>query len=152
MMDNPAREGGHSLKSWGERLGSAKIEFEDFSKYTAEMLEYCKQDVKLCSQVYNYLQHTLQDFSPRSVSDEHRMRIVADRISHNGFALDKDKAVLLYNSLVIEQEQIEKECRNLFPTIVEERYSEKTGKRLKDRVIEFNPSSRQQIAESLIKL
>ena len=152
MMDNPAREGGHSLKSWGERLGSAKIDFDDFSQYTEEMLEYCKQDVKLCSQVYNYLQHTLQEFSPRSVSDEHRMRIVADRISHNGFALDKDKAVLLYNSLVIEQEQIEKECRNLFPTIVEERYSEKTGKRLKDRVIEFNPASRQQIAERLIKL
>ncbi len=152
MMDNPAREGGHSLKSWGERLGSAKIDFDDFSQYTEEMLEYCKQDVKLCSQVYNYLQHTLQEFSPRSVSDEHRMRIVADRISHNGFGLDKDKAVLLYNSLVIEQEQIEKECRNLFPTIVEERYSEKTGKRLKDRVIEFNPSSRQQIAERLIKL
>ena len=152
MMDNPAREGGHSLKSWGERLGSAKIDFDDFSQYTEEMLEYCKQDVKLCSQVYNYLQHTLQDFSPRSVSDEHRMRIVADRISHNGFGLDKDKAVLLYNSLVIEQEQIEKECRNLFPTIVEERYSEKTGKRLKDRVIEFNPASRQQIAERLIKL
>ena len=152
MMDNPAREGGHSLKSWGERLGSAKIDFDDFSQYTEEMLEYCKQDVKLCSQVYNYLQHTLQEFSPRSVSDEHRMRIVADRISHNGFGLDKDKAVLLYNSLVIEQEQIEKECRNLFPTIVEERYSEKTGKRLKDRVIEFNPASRQQIAERLIKL
>ena len=152
MMDNPAREGGHSLKSWGERLGSAKIDFDDFSQYTEEMLEYCKQDVKLCSQVYNYLQHTLQEFSPRSVSDEYRMRIVADRISHNGFGLDKDKAVLLYNSLVIEQEQIEKECRNLFPTIVEERYSEKTGKRLKDRVIEFNPASRQQIAERLIKL
>ena len=152
MMDNPAREGGHSLKSWGERLGSAKIDFDDFSQYTEEMLEYCKQDVKLCSQVYNYLQHTLQEFSPRSVSDEHRMRIVADRISHNGFGLDKDKAVLLYNSLVIEQEQIEKECRNLFPTIVEERYSEKTGKRLKDRVIEFNPASRQQIAERLIKV
>ena len=152
MMDNPAREGGHSLKSWGERLGSAKIDFDDFSQYTEEMLEYCKQDVKLCSQVYNYLQHTLQEFSPRSVSDEHRMRIVADRISHNGFGLDKDKAVLLYNSLVIEQEQIEKECRNLFPTIVEETYSQKTGKRLKDRVIEFNPASRQQIAERLIKL
>ena len=85
MMDNPAREGGHSLKSWGERLGSAKIEFNDFSQYTGEMMEYCKQDVKLCSQVYNYLQHTLQEFSPKSVSDEHRMRIVADRISHNGF-------------------------------------------------------------------
>ena len=152
MMDNPAREGGHSLKSWGERLGSAKIEFNDFSKYTEEMLQYCRQDVKLCSQVYNYLIHPLNEFSSKSIADEHRMRIVADRISHNGFGLDRDRAVLLYNSLVIEQEQIEKECRNLFPTIVEERYSEKTGKRLKDKIIEFNPSSRQQIADRLIKL
>jgi DNA polymerase-1 len=152
MMDNPAREGGHSLKSWGERLGSAKIEFSDFSKYTEEMLQYCRQDVKLCSQVYNYLIHPLNEFSSKSIADEHRMRIVADRISHNGFGLDKDRAVSLYNSLVIEQEQIEKECRNLFPPIVEERYSEKTGKRLKDKVTEFNPSSRQQIADQLINL
>ncbi len=152
MMDNPAREGGHSLKSWGERLGSAKIEFSDFSKYTEEMLQYCRQDVKLCSQVYNYLIHPLNEFSSKSIADEHRMRIVADRISHNGFGLDKDRAVSLYNSLVIEQEQIEKECRNLFPPIVEERYSEKTGKRLKDKVTEFNPSSRQQIADRLINL
>jgi DNA polymerase-1 len=152
MMDNPARDGGHSLKAWGQRLGCEKIEFDDFSIYTPEMLEYCKQDVLLCSKVYNLLEASMSKFSEKSISDEHRMRIVADRISNNGFELDKDKAVKLYNDLVLEQEQIEQECRNLFPPIVEERYSDKTGKRLKDKITEFNPASRQQIASRLIEL
>ena len=152
MMDNPARDGGHSLKAWGQRLGCEKIEFDDFSTYTPEMLEYCKQDVLLCSKVYNLLEASMSKFSEKSISDEHRMRIVADRISNNGFELDKDKAVKLYNDLVLEQEQIEQECRNLFPPIVEERYSDKTGKRLKDKITEFNPASRQQIASRLIEL
>ena len=152
MMDNPAREGGHSLKAWGQRLGCEKIEFDDFSTYTPEMLEYCKQDVLLCSKVYHLLEASMSKFSEKSISDEHRMRIVADRISNNGFELDKDKAVKLYNDLVLEQEQIEQECRNLFPPIVEERYSDKTGKRLKDKITEFNPASRQQIASRLIEL
>ena len=33
----------------------------------------------------------------------------------------------------------------LFPPIVEERWSEKTGKRLKDKVTRFNPGSRKQV-------
>ena len=152
MMDNPAREGGHSLKAWGQRLGCEKIEFNDFSTYTPEMLEYCKQDVLLCSKIYHLLEPSMSEFSEKSISDEHRMRIVADRISNNGFELDKDKAVKLYNDLVLEQEQIEQECSNLFPPIVEERYSNKTGKRLKDKITEFNPASRQQIASRLIEL
>lgn len=152
MMDNPARDGGHSLKAWGQGLGCEKIEFDDFSTYTPEMLEYCKQDVLLCSKVYHLLEASMSKFSEKSISDEHRMRIVADRISNNGFELDKDKAVKLYNDLVLEQEQIEQECRNLFPPIVEERYSDKTGKRLKDKITEFNPASRQQIASRLIEL
>lgn len=36
--------------------------------------------------------------------------------------------------------------------VVKERYSEKTGKRLKDEVIVFNPGSRQQIGEKLKEL
>lgn len=152
MMENPAREGGHSLKSWGTRLGYEKGEFNDFTAFTSEMLEYCRQDVTVCRHLYRFLQNAMLEFSEKSILDEHRMRIVADRISNNGFKLDKDKAVKLYNSLVLEQEQIEQECRNLFPQIVEERYSDKTGKRLKDRIIDFNPSSRQQIASRLIEL
>jgi len=39
--------------------------------------------------------------------------------------------------------------QNIFPPIVEERWSEKTGKKLKDRVTIFNVGSRQQIAQRL---
>jgi DNA polymerase I-like protein with 3'-5' exonuclease and polymerase domains len=45
--------------------------------------------------------------------------------------------------------EIEEELQAVFPPIVEERWSEKTGKRLKDKVTIFNPGSRQQVAERL---
>ena len=154
MMENPSREGGHSLQAWGKRLGKHKGDFSgDFSAYTREMLDYCIQDVKVCMHLHWTLWAEMEDeFSEQSIRDEHRMRIVADRVSHNGFSLNRQKAVELYNRLMIEQDQIAAECISMFPPIVEERYSEKTGKRLKDKVTEFNPASRQQIAERLIEL
>jgi len=45
--------------------------------------------------------------------------------------------------------QITEMLQEVFPPIVEERWSEKTGKRLKDKVTEFNVGSRKQIAERL---
>mgnify|MGYP000861899105 CR=1 FL=1 len=51
----PDRPGGHSLETWGERLGHPKMEHKDFATYTPEMLEYCKNDVLLTEKVYNYL-------------------------------------------------------------------------------------------------
>ena len=154
MMENPSREGGHSLDAWGKRLGKHKAEFSgDFSRYTDEMRDYCIQDVKVCMHLHWTLWAEMEDeFSEQSIRDEHRMRIVADRVSGNGFGLNKNKAVELYNRLMLEQDRIAAECVSMFPPIVQERYSEKTGKRLKDKVTEFNPASRQQIAERLIEL
>lgn len=45
----------HSLASYGEQFGDAKIDFHDFSKYTEEMRVYGKQDVKLTLRVFNHL-------------------------------------------------------------------------------------------------
>lgn len=50
----PDREGGHSLKVWGQRLGNSKAEFTDFSQYSEEMVEYCIQDVKVSTDLFNY--------------------------------------------------------------------------------------------------
>jgi len=47
---------------------------------------------------------------------------------------------------------IETEVQSVFPPIVEERWSEKTGKQLKDKVTVFNLASRKQIAERLMSL
>ena len=153
MLDKPDREKGHSLKAWGIRLGEHKQEFdEDFTRYTPKMLEYCKQDVVVCSKVYRVLSDQMKEFSEQSIRDEHRMRIVADRVSKNGFRLNLAKAIELHNKIQIEQDRISAECIAMFPPIVEERHSEKTGKRLKDKITEFNPSSRQQIAQRLLEL
>ena len=40
----PDRPGGHSLGSWGIRLGEHKGDFNDFSAFSEEMYRYCLQD------------------------------------------------------------------------------------------------------------
>jgi len=45
--------------------------------------------------------------------------------------------------------RIEQDLQRVFPPIVEERFSDKTQKRLKDKVTVFNVGSRQQIADRL---
>lgn len=57
---NPDRDGGHSLGAWGERLGFAKGEYSDWSKYTDEMLEYCIRDVDVTKKVYDELQREME--------------------------------------------------------------------------------------------
>ena len=47
---------------------------------------------------------------------------------------------------------IYEQMQQRWPPVTLERYSEKTGKRLKDTVVTFNPGSRQQIAEKLMEL
>jgi hypothetical protein len=44
--------GRHSLENWGYYLGEGKIEYEDWSKYTPEMLERCKGDVSITEKLY----------------------------------------------------------------------------------------------------
>ncbi len=152
QLADPMREGGHSLAAWGEKLGFAKIEFEDFSRYSDEMLKYCIRDVELTAKVYTTLVPELKKFSPRSIRLEHQIRAIIDKQEDNGFALDEPKAMQLLAKLTDESEQIKQQLQDVFQPIVEQRYSEKTGNRLKDKVTVFNPASRKQIAERLMDL
>lgn len=45
--------GPHSLENWGYYLGEGKIEYEDWTKFTPEMLERCKGDVSITEKLYN---------------------------------------------------------------------------------------------------
>lgn len=51
----PDRFLGHSLKAWGKRLGNDKIEFDDWSQFSQEQLEYCIQDTLVNCEVYDAL-------------------------------------------------------------------------------------------------
>jgi DNA polymerase I-like protein with 3'-5' exonuclease and polymerase domains len=55
-MWNADLNGGHSLESWGERFKFPKGEHTDWSKYTDAMGEYCLQDCRVTTKVFDYLQ------------------------------------------------------------------------------------------------
>jgi len=58
---------GHSLGVWGTYFGYPKLEFEDFSQYTPQMLTYCERDVDLNMKVY---EHVMSEFTGLAESDE----------------------------------------------------------------------------------
>lgn len=57
---NPDRDGGHSLEAWGKRLGIHKEEWDDFSKFDPDMVDYCHQDVIVNEALYNYFREGLK--------------------------------------------------------------------------------------------
>jgi DNA polymerase I-like protein with 3'-5' exonuclease and polymerase domains len=145
----------HSLEAWGYRLGSYKIGFTDFDGgWTQEMATYCEQDVQLLEKLYVFLTTTMvkEGFSLQSIQLEHDVAIICRGMEDNGFMLDMEKAMVLNATLSGRMSDIEESMQQVFPPIVEQRFSEKTGKQLKDKITVFNPGSRQQIAERLAGL
>lgn len=142
----------HSLEAWGIRLGDHKIRFTDFDAgWSEEMAQYCEQDVLLLRRLHNHLTKVMVDegFSDKSIELEHEVAIICKRMEDTGFMLDERKAMLLQAELSGRMADIEGQMQEVFKPIVEQRWSDKTGKQLKDKITIFNPGSRQQIAERL---
>ena len=152
---NPSIVGGHSLKEWGKRLGSAKIAFEteDFDAgWSQEMQDYCIQDVNLTDRLHRHLRfsfETWENNGEQSIKLEHDIQHICKGMQDNGFKLDVDKASTFLGTLTDRENEIESELQTVFPAITTRRWSEKTGKELKAQVQVFNPGSRKQIAERL---
>jgi DNA polymerase-1 len=150
QLYNPMREGGHSLKEWGNKLSLPKQEIDSFSSFTEEMLDYCKQDINITYKLYNELKSEGRNFSYRSAKLEHSIRAVINKQERNGFALDLPYAMTLQGRFEDESERIEKDLQEIFEPIVTIRHHKRSGKRLLDHVEIFNPASRKQIAERLM--
>ena len=152
---DPNIEGGHSLKAWGKRLGFDKMDFdtEDFDTgLTDEMIDYCIRDVEVLERLHNHLVREMGEGWEQSLALEHEVAMHMARQERTGFKLDVPKASQLLAELRNRMVDIEMQLQRVFPPIVTERWSEKTGKRLKDHVEEFNVGSRQQIAKRLESL
>ena len=84
---NPVR-GAHSLEAWGYKLECHKIEFNEYDKYSEDMLKYCAQDVLLNYKVYEALKRESKGFTSESVNLEtDTYKIITDQRQH-GFMLD----------------------------------------------------------------
>ena len=144
QLYNPIRDGGHSLQAWGERLGYSKGDYNDFSTFNKEMLEYCQRDTEITRRVAGVLSGEGSTFSDRSYELERKVRAIVDQQERNGFAFNIQKATVFLSQLEDEQHRLEKQAQEMFePTKVE--------LKTKTKYIPFNIASRKQIAERLMK-
>ena len=148
--------GRHSLGAWGERLNVKKIDFVGgkepenvWDKWSKEMQTYCEGDVRVSVELYKYFQ--TQALDPRCNKLEHQFALIMALQEDFGFPFNEKAAFALVNTLKTRRSEIDDELQKTFPPITEERISEKTGKRLKDKITVFNPASRKQTAERLLK-
>lgn len=175
---NPVREGGHSLETWGYRLGFKKIEFDDYKNYSNEMLRYCTRDVQLNTVLFHKLREEGRGFDKESVKLEQSVAEVIKQQEINGFNFDMQKAELLLAELRQKMQEAEDEVHKEFkPKLVD--IKQVTPKKKKDGTLskvgltdeeyqnildtnnfkpfmrrklqDFNLGSRKQIGEYLIE-
>ena len=114
---DPQRKGGHSLKIWGERLGDFKDEFSDWSAYSEEMKEYCKQDVHVTELLYNHLMQEGAKFSRKSIRLEHAVHMIMCQQQVNGFQINRELAQEIYTVCLKETNRIETEIKEFMVPI-----------------------------------
>jgi DNA polymerase I-like protein with 3'-5' exonuclease and polymerase domains len=139
-LDQPAW-----IEAWGKQNYPSGLEWKE---YCEEMGDYCDLDVEVTEALYNHLMK--MEYSNLAIDLEHKARHYCGMMERSGWPFDVKSAVALYGKLAQERDAIRARMVATFPPLVIERFSEKTGKRLKDKVIEFNPGSRDQIAQRLI--
>ena len=175
---NPVRENGHSLKTWGYRVGMFKQEQpEDFTSYSPTMLDYCAGDVLLNEKVYLHLLNESKGFSKHSLELEHAVSGIIMEQEQTGFYFNERQAMELLADLQDRMAQTELQVQSTFkPKLVDDKlvtpYIKKDGqlsKRgltdkeyenciknqsvepfMRQKLVDFNLGSRKQIGEYLI--
>jgi len=164
--------GSHALKAWGIRLGELKTTIAgddgitDWSKWTPEMEDYCEQDVRVTVKLLEVLTSEKNlELHPMSCHDlDNRFQHIMARQMRRGFCFAEDEAKQLCAELQQESYELDKELRNAVKPFYK-KDGEITPKRdnrssgyikeaplTKLKPTEFNPGSRDHIANRLIKL
>jgi len=165
----PARlKGRHSLEAYGYRIGILKGDYgkqEDaWDVYTEEMLEYCKQDVEVTASLYKRILEA--GASDQMIDLENKFAICMQVQMEKGVHFNEKAAIALMIKIRAEKEKIDEELKIAFPTRViskdlatvttskvnnRNRFISKGAQFCKITYQEFNPNSRQQIAERLME-
>lgn len=161
----PKLRGSHGLKAWGIRLGILKGDFSegtDWQHWSPAMQSYCEQDVEVTAALWKLIKE--KQYSERAIRLEHEFAQVIDKQIEHGFKFNKEAAAKLYGELVMRRSELDAELKDMFPPwfvrqgeMVPKRSNKSTGyvegaPFTKIKLQEFNPASRQQIADRLIHL
>ena len=155
--------GSHSLEAWGHRLGNYKGDYTGgWETFSQEMLDYNIQDVEVTHTLYDKI--LSKEYAKSALELEHDVAWLMAKQERNGFCFDTQKASSLYAKLVQRRGELERELRDYFgswtvqlPDFIPQVNNKKLGYTKgvpvkKSKTIEFNPSSRDHIADRLINL
>lgn len=113
---NYSRDEGHSLESYGIQFGFHKGEFNDWSKYSQEMEEYCIRDCELCLLIYKHYLHIISDPNWRdALALEHEFQLIVNSLHDNGFSFNTKKAEGLLKTVQKELSELDLEITKAFP-------------------------------------
>jgi DNA polymerase-1 len=163
--------GSHSLRPWGIRLGFPKDDF-DPTKYgqtwecydfTQEVSDYCMQDVRVTLRLWELI--AAKAYSAQAMRLEMDVERIIQRQITRGFRFDYEAACRLTAELQIRRVELEAELKGLFdpwqmpdgkpfvPKRDNSRYGYKAGVAVqKYKTVEFNPGSRDHIANRLMAI
>jgi DNA polymerase-1 len=113
-LAEPSRQGGHSLESWGDRLGCPKGEHSDWLNFSQDMVEYCKQDVRVNELVYKRLLRDLDGFRADSLVLEGQVQRIISKQIENGWVLDQESAFVLLAELKEKKYDLEDKVHETF--------------------------------------
>ena len=126
------------------------------------MLDYCVQDVEVTAALYQRILD--KNYSKQALDLEHRVAWLMAQQERNGFQFDIKKAAVLLAKLVKRRDECEAELKGIFgewevklPDFIPAR-DNKTKGYIKgvpvprSKIVVFNPSSRDHIADRLQKL
>jgi len=113
---NADRLGGHSLDAWGKRLGNNKTHFEEWDRYSQEMLDYCIQDTSVNASILDELikEQGKHDWT-RAYSMEIKLTDLTLRQELFGFDFDLNLAHKNLQELTVMMEGIAKSVDPLLP-------------------------------------
>lgn len=156
--------GSYALFAWGYRLQEYKGDYceEDdcWVEWSVDMQRYCEQDVVVTAKLLERIRK--HDIPESTIELEHKFAQILFLQEQRGVYFDKEKAINLAGKLIEDKERIERELKSAFPNEVkEETFIPKANNKTrgyikgvpftKKTLVEFNPSSRQMIANGLIR-
>lgn len=108
--------GAHSLENWGYVVGRGKVEHEDWSKFTADMLHRCVEDVNITELVHNHLEESMSGWDwSKAEWIEKRFRLIMSEQEGHGWLFDKQKALACIEDLTKRVENIDAEVLPRIP-------------------------------------
>lgn len=151
--------GQHTLASWGSRLGEPKADYDGgWADFNQDMADYCRQDVVTNCKLYRVLSKRLPEGDCHVW--ETRFADQCERMGRRGVQLDREAAMGLLRHLEERKMVLEEEIKEVFPPKYMKHKPYPNGNprmimckyrgiKCADKMIPFNPGSRQQLARRL---